>query len=70
MTRIVDGYAQPDIVAEKGDEKIMVFVETPSSWKNRGLVEALKKSFKWIRKYEPNTRVDIVQTASRRSSRV
>lgn len=63
MTRIINGYAQPDIVAEKGEEKIMVFVETPKSLKWN--VKALTRSWLWINKHEPNTRVDLVHTVPR-----
>jgi hypothetical protein len=34
MTRIVSGYAQPDIVATRDNKKGLVFVETPQSFKN------------------------------------
>ncbi len=63
MTKIINGYAQPDIVAEKGEEKIMVFVETPTSLKQNA--QALKNSWLWIDRHEPNTRVDLVHTVPR-----
>lgn len=64
MTRIINGFAQPDIVAEKGDEKIMVFVETPKSL--RANSRAFGKSLEWLRENEPDTRVDLVQTVPRK----
>lgn len=63
MTRIVDGYAQPDIEAEREGEKVVVFVETPASLKENAL--ALKKSLKWLEEHEPHTRVDFVHTVPR-----
>lgn len=63
MTEIIDGYAQPDIVATKGKDKIAVFVETPHSLKAN--IKALAKSFLWYRDNEPNTRVDLVHTVPR-----
>ncbi len=63
MTKIIDGYAQPDIVAEKGNEKIMIFVETPNSLKVNA--EALSKSWSWLQEHESSTRVDLVQTVPR-----
>lgn len=64
MTKIIDGYAQPDIVATKGKEKIAVFVETPHSLKANS--KALFKSFLWYKENEPDTRVDLVHTVPRR----
>ena len=63
MTEIINGYAQPDIVATKGRTKIAIFVETPHSLKAN--VKALTKSFLWYKNNEPNTRVDLVHTVSR-----
>ena len=64
MTQIINGYAQPDIVAKKGTEKVAVFVETPSSLKKNAT--ALKRTWLWIGEHEPNTRIDLVQTVSRK----
>ena len=63
MTRIINGYAQPDIVATKGDEKVMVFVEIPKSLRNNA--KAIQKTLEYINATEPNTRVDLVQTKPR-----
>lgn len=65
MTRILNGYAQPDIEATKGNEKVLVFVETPSS-----LVEnapALKETMSILQKRRPQPRVDVVVTKPKRS---
>lgn len=45
VTRIIDGIAQPDIVAQRGDETKFIFVETSESLnQNR---EALKRFLDW-----------------------
>ena len=63
MTKIINGFAQPDITAEKGNEKIAVFVETPGSLRTNA--RALGRSLEWFRENEPGTRVDLVQTVPR-----
>lgn len=62
MTKVINGYAQPDIVAEKGKKKIVIFVETPSTMRNREYMRALARSYLWLRENEPKTRVDLVHT--------
>lgn len=64
MTRIIDGFAQPDIVARKGSEERYIFVETPQSLReNAG---ALEKTMGWLRDNKPNATVDFVQTVPRK----
>lgn len=63
MTRIVDGYAQPDVVAEKDGKKVVVFVETPESLRKN--IAALVRSWLRIKENEPDTRVDLVHTVPR-----
>ena len=60
MTKIINGYAQPDIEAQKGQQKRLIFVETPSSLKQN--TEALQKSLVWLQRNEPNTIVGLVHT--------
>jgi len=63
MTKILDGYAQPDVEATKGNETILTFVETPHSLvlnKN-----ALKKSLHWLKQHRYDVRVDLVVTKPR-----
>ena len=64
MTKIINGCAQPDIVATKGKEKVAIFVETPHSLKAN--IKALIKALLWYRDNEPLTRVDLVHTVPRR----
>jgi len=63
MTKILGGYAQPDIEATKGDETILVFVETPESLVENAL--ALKKTMDLLRKRKVQPRVDLVVTKPR-----
>lgn len=63
MTEIIDGYAQADIWATRGDEIRVIFVETPNSLtKNAG---ALERSFVWLQENYPECRVDLTVTAPR-----
>lgn len=64
MTQIVDGYAQPDIEAIKGNEHLIYFVETPNTMKVNA--PAIKKSYIWLSKYCPNARVNLVYTVPNR----
>ena len=66
MTKIIDGYAQPDIVAEKDGEKVAIFVETPSTLRYN--IKAIAKSYQWLQEKEPKTRVDLIQTVPRHDS--
>ena len=63
MTKVLNGYAQPDIEATKNGETIMVFVETPRSLRENA--RAIGKSLGWIGENEPDTRVDLVCTKPR-----
>ena len=60
MTKIVDGYAQADVEATKGDETIVTFVETPESLLAN--LEAIEKSERWLKENRPKVRVDVVLT--------
>ena len=66
MTRIINGYAQPDIVAEKDNEKIVIFVETPKTLHNKEHMGAVATSWRWLQKHEPNARIDLVYTVPKR----
>ena len=63
MTKILNGYAQPDIEAEKEGNKIIIYVETPNSFKKN--IRYLKRSITWIKENEPDTRIDLIQTVPR-----
>ena len=62
MTKIVEGYAQPDIVAEKDNKKIAIFVETPYTLHSKGHMRSIAKSCQWLKKHEPNTEVQLIHT--------
>lgn len=61
MTKIIGGYAQPDIEATKGNETRLIFVETPNSM-TKQWVNAMKKTIRWIKRYRPQAKVDLVVT--------
>lgn len=63
MTKVLDGYAQPDIEAERNGEKLLVFIETPESLKS--MKAPLKRSVAWLRANEPATKVRFVITKPR-----
>ena len=46
MTRVINGYAQPDIVATKGEKQRLIFIETPESLKKNA--HALGKTLGWL----------------------
>lgn len=63
MTKIVSGFAQPDIEATKGSEKVLIFVETPGSLKAN--VGALKKTYHWLVENEPETKLIFIRVKPR-----
>ena len=64
MTRILDGFAQPDIEATRGSGKRLIFVETHGTLSTNAT--ALKKSIRWLKVNEPDTRVDLVMVKPRK----
>lgn len=64
MTKIMDGFAQPDIEATKGTEKILVFVETPDSLSRNA--KELKRTLAYLKAKKPGTQVDLVMTKPRK----
>jgi|TARA_Y100000310_G_scaffold328100_1_gene395627 hypothetical protein len=58
MTKIIDGFAQPDIEATRGSEKLYVFVETPDSLSEHA--GAIKKSIVWFKDHAPGATTRLV----------
>jgi len=60
MTRIINGVAQPDIVARKEGQVRYIFVETPESLKanEKPLLEAWHS----ILQKEPTAKIEVVRT--------
>jgi len=46
MTRIIEGFAQPDLVATKNGRKCLVFVETFGSFREN--LPAIVKTLEWL----------------------
>jgi len=63
MAKIINGYAQPDVEATKGDETILTFVETPSSFKANQ--NAIARSLGWLMTTRPRVKVNIVITGKK-----
>jgi len=58
MTRVVDGYAQPDIDAYKGRERLVYFVETRETLATSA--PAIVKSMAWLKENDYGTQTKIV----------
>lgn len=66
MTRIVNGYAQPDIEATKDNETELIFVETSQSM-NKLWAKAVKKTCRWLKQNRPNVQLTLIVTKPRKS---